>query len=203
MGARASNDEWARRHFNNRSYQPLQGLEIPKNAVVAHLATRIGDQRLVVGWRHGYDLASLGLGVTSVMAIDFATDPVVRKLMQELLKVQGNAPAETVDFIIINPALPSPITMACALFTRTKFYLRHATIPERDVLRDASFSAAIWRLLGNTIVEEGPGVDTRLVVLNAVCVGAGQPLDRVLDARQTDPADQRVALPQTTLRGEP
>ena len=30
----------------------------------------------------------------------------------------------------------------------------------------------------------------------------GQPLERVLDARQTDPATQRVALPQTNLQGE-
>ena len=77
MGARASSDNWARTHFKNRSYQPPQGLERPKNAVVAHLATLIRDERLVIGWRLGYDLASLGLGVTSLMAIDLATDPVV------------------------------------------------------------------------------------------------------------------------------
>ena len=50
MGARSSTDEWARTHFRNRSFQPTEGLESPKYAVVAHLATRIGDERLVFGW---------------------------------------------------------------------------------------------------------------------------------------------------------
>ena len=45
-------------------------------------------------------------------------------------------------------------------------------------------------------------VDTRLVLLNAVYVGAGQPLERILDVRQADPAAPRGALPQTTQRGE-
>ena len=61
----------------------------------------------------------------------------------------------------------------------------------------------MWRLLGEKIVEKRRSVETHLVLLNAVYVGAGEPLERDLDARQTDPAAQRVALPpQTTLRGE-
>ena len=129
MGARASNDDWPRRHFKNRSYQPPQGLESPKDAVVAHLATLIGDERLVVGWRLGYDLASLGLGVTRVMAIDLASDPVVRNLLQELLQTQSDVPQEVVDFLMNKPALPIPITMACALFTSNKVNLRNAPSP--------------------------------------------------------------------------
>ena len=117
MGACVSNDDWARRHFKNRSYQPPQVLEGPKNAVVAHLTTLIGDERLVVGWRLGYDLASLGLGVTRVMTIDLASDPVVRNFLQELLQTQSDVPQDVVDFIMNKPALPVPITMACVLFT--------------------------------------------------------------------------------------
>ena len=60
-GARASNDEWARRHFKNRSYQPPEGFERPENAVVEDLASLIGDERLVVGSRLGFDLPSMGL----------------------------------------------------------------------------------------------------------------------------------------------
>ena len=139
MGTRAANDDWARRHFKNRCYQPAPGLESQKNAVVEDLTTLIGDQRLVVGLRLRYYLASLGLVITSVMAIDLSTDPVVRNLLQELVQIQGNAHADTGDFIMNKLALPIPIRMTCALFTSTKVDLSSATIPERDGFRDAYF----------------------------------------------------------------
>ena len=91
-------------------------------------------------------MAWLGLGVTSVMAIDLATDPVERTFLQELVQAQGNTPQEVADFILNKPALPVPITMTCALFMSTKVDLRSRTIPERDLLRDAYFIAAMWRL---------------------------------------------------------
>ena len=136
------------------------------------------------------------------MAIDLATDPVVRTFLQELVQLGGSVPKEVEDFIMNKPALPVPITMACVFFTSNKVKLRNATIPERDVLRDAYFIAAIWRLLGSKIVEQRRSVESQLALLNAVYVGGGQPLERVLDARQTDTAAQRVSLPQTTLCGE-
>ena len=160
------------------------------------------SERLVVGWRLGFDLASLCLGVMSVMAIDLATNPGVRTFLQELVKVGGNVPKEVDDFILNKPAFPVPIRMACALFTGTKVNLRNEQTHERDVLRDAYIISAIWRLLGKKIVEKRTSVETHLVLLNAVYVGAGQPLKQILDDRQTDPAAQRVAMPQTTLRGE-
>ena len=92
--------------------------------------------------------------------------------------------------------------MACAIFTGIKVQLRNATFPERDALRDGEFVAVIGRLLGKKIGEEGRSVEQHLVLLNAVSVGAGQPLEQILDHRQADPAVRRVALPQTTLRGE-
>ena len=88
------------------------------------------------------------------MAVDFATDPVVRTLLQELMKLRVSVPQEVVDFLLNKPALPVPITMASALFTGMKVHLCNATIPEGDVLRDAYFDSAIWRLLGKKIVEE-------------------------------------------------
>ena len=103
--------------------------------------------------------------------------------MQELIQSQADVPQEVADFIMNKPALPIPITMACALFTSTKVHLRSATIPERDGLRDAYFIWAIWRLLGEKIVERRRSVETPLALLNAVYQGAGQPLERVLDAR--------------------
>ena len=42
---------------------------------------------------------------------------------------------------------------------------------------------------------------TQLELPNAVNVGEGQPLERVLDAQQVAPADKRITLAQTTLRG--
>ena len=77
-GLRPPGDDWPRPHFKNHRYQPPNGLESPKDATVAHLARLIGDQRLVVGCRLGLDLASLGIGVTTMLAIDLAKDPVVR-----------------------------------------------------------------------------------------------------------------------------
>ena len=48
METRPARDEWARTHFKNRSFQPPDGMESPKDAAVAQLATLIVDQRLVV-----------------------------------------------------------------------------------------------------------------------------------------------------------
>ena len=86
------------------------------------------------------------------MTIDLASDPVVRNILKELQQTQDDVQHEVVDFIMNKPAQPVPITMACALFTSNKVNLRYAPIPERDVLRDAYFIAAIWRLLGAKIV---------------------------------------------------
>ena len=60
MGARASSDNWARRHFKIRKHEPQEGLVSPKEALVAYLATLIGEEHLIVGCRLGFDLASLG-----------------------------------------------------------------------------------------------------------------------------------------------
>ena len=152
MGKREPDDEWPRRHFWNRSYQPPDGLEMSKDVVVGHLASLIGDQRLVVGWRLGFDLASLGLGVSRVMAVDLSTDPVVREFFAEISK-EGDASEEVKEFVQTKVALPLPITTACGLFTGLKVGLRYGPAPERDVLRDAYFIAAIWRLLGEQIVQ--------------------------------------------------
>ena len=116
IGARAPGNDWSRRHFENRSYQPPDGYESPKQASVAHLATLIGDQRLVVGWRVRLVLASLGLGVRTVLSIDLSTDPVVRAFFQDLLEGGGVA-KDAADFITSKPELAVPITLASAIFT--------------------------------------------------------------------------------------
>ena len=64
------------------------------------------------------------------MAVDLATDPVVRTFLQERVQLGGNLRKEVADFILTMPALPVPITMACALFTNMKVLLRNAPIPE-------------------------------------------------------------------------
>ena len=92
-------------------------------------------------------MASLGLGIRSLMGIDLAREPVVRTFLQELVKVQCNAPKEVEDFILNKQALSVPIIIACALFMSTKVDLGSPTIPEREVLRDAYFISAIWSLL--------------------------------------------------------
>ena len=193
MGVRPAGDDWRRKHFKNRSYQPAEELESPKDAVLVHLATLIGDQRLVLGWMVGFDLASLGLEITCVLAMDLPTDPVVCAFFQDLLKL-GGAAKEVEDFILGKPELPIPITMACALFSATKGNLRYAQFEERDVLKDAYFISAIWRLLGTKSQDRRRDDATQLALRNAVDVGAGQPLERVLDVRQVAPADKRILL---------
>ena len=76
------------------------------------------------------------------MAIDLATDPVVRAFFQYLVKL-GAVAHHTADFIRNKPELPLPITMAFSLFTPTKITLRYMQAEERDVVRDAYFIGAI------------------------------------------------------------
>ena len=193
MGVRPAGDDWRRKHFKNRSYQRREGLESPKDAVLVHLATLIGDQRLVLGWMVGFDLASLGLEITCVFAMDLPTNPVGCAFFQDLVKFGGVA-KDVEDFILRKPELPIPITMACSLLTGTKGNIPYAQFDERDVLRDASYISTIWRLFGMKIQDRRTDDATQLALRNAVNVGAGQPLVRVLDARQVAPADKRIPL---------
>ena len=120
MGARPAGEMWTRRHSKNRSYQPPDGLESPKHATVVTLATLIGDQRLVIGWRLGSDLTSLGIGA---LAIDLLKDPVLRSIFRDLIKVERVA-NDAEDFILHIELLRIPRTMACALLTGNKISLR-------------------------------------------------------------------------------
>ena len=91
--------------------------------------------------------------------------------------------------------------MGCSLFTGTKINLRYTQTEERDVVRDSYFIAAMWRLLGTKIRASRRDEGNQMALINAVYGPAGQPLERVLDARQVAPADKRIPLAQTTLRG--
>ena len=92
--------------------------------------------------------------------------------------------------------------MESTLFTETKVNLHQGPILERDVLRDAYFIAAIWRWLGEQIVQRRRSPESQLALLNAVYVGADQPVERILDDRQVAKDEQREPLPQTTIRGD-
>ena len=142
MGKRDPDDDWPRGHFWNRSYQPPDGWECPKEALVRHLAKLIGDKRLVVGWRLGFDMASLGLALSRVMAIDLSRDPLVRDFFAEISRDSG-APEEEKMVLQAKVTLPLPITKAFSLFTATKVNLRQGPVPQRDVMRHAYFVAAI------------------------------------------------------------
>ena len=101
----------------------LMDWKAPKEATVAHLATLIADQRLIVGWRLGLDLASLGFGVSTVLANDLSTDPVVRAFFQDLVQ-DGNVAKDATDFLMSKPELHSPITLGCAILTGNQVNLR-------------------------------------------------------------------------------
>ena len=63
----------------------------------------------------GLDLASRGFGITTILAFDLATDPVLRAFYQDLVKL-GGAENDAEDFILDKPELQIPIKMACSLF---------------------------------------------------------------------------------------
>ena len=138
--------------------------------------------------------------MTAVLAIDLATDPVVRSFFQDIVK-QGGVAKDAEEFILHKPEFPIPITMACALVTGTKVILRYTQMEEGDMGRYDSFIAAIWRLLGTDIRDRRRDEGTQIALMNTVFVGAGQSLERILDARQLVPIDNRIPLSQTTVLG--
>ena len=68
------------------SYQPADVSESLKDATVSQLPTQIGDEPLVVGWRLGFQMASLGTGETTVLALFSQNVPLVRSFFEELVK---------------------------------------------------------------------------------------------------------------------
>ena len=150
-------------------------MEKPKDAVFGYLAPLLGDQALNVGWRLVLELASLGLGVNLVMAIDLSTAPVVPDFFAGISN-SSSAWEVGQEFVQYKVALPLPITSACGLFTGTKVNLLQGPIPQRDVLRDAYFIASVSRLLGEQIEQCRRRAESQLVVWNALDLGAGRPL---------------------------
>ena len=114
----------------------------------------------------------------TVLAIDLATDPLVRAFFQHVGK-QGGLAKDAADFIMNKPAMPIPIVIGCRLFIWNKATRRW----KNEIRRDASLIGAIWRLLGMEIRKWRRCENRHLVLMNAVYVGAGTPLDVILDAR--------------------
>lgn len=86
-------------HFKIRTDQRPEGLESPKDAVVAHSVTLIGDERLVVGSRLGFDLGSFGMGIPTVIANDLQSDPVVGGFFQNVVQL-GRVENDVDDIIL-------------------------------------------------------------------------------------------------------
>ena len=99
------------------------------------------------------------------------------------------------------PELPIPITLACSILTGNQVNLRYSQLEERDVVIDAYFIAAIWRVLGGEIRERRSRKERQLALMNAVYVGAGDPLESALDVRKVAAKDKRVSLAKETLLG--
>ena len=122
-------DQWALRHFKNRRDKPQDKLESPRNAVFAPLAMMIGFQRVVPWWRLGFDMATLGPGVPSVLAIDLPTDRVVLALFKDVVKIVV-VEKDTEDFILSKQELPLVNTMAPAILTANKINIRYTQAEE-------------------------------------------------------------------------
>ena len=134
-----------------------------------------------------------------MLAIDLATDPVVRAFFHDLVKEGVSKDAE--DFIVHKPEFAIPIPLACALFRGNTVNLRYTQMEERDVVRDAYFIAAIWLLLGTEIRNMPCSDEQQIALINSVYVGAGKPRELVLDVRQVEPAIKRVPLAHTNFLG--
>ena len=145
-------------------------------------------------------MASLGIGISTVVAIELATDAVLRKFFQDLVS-QGGAAKDVEDFIMHKPQFPIPITMACSLINGNKINLRYTQMEERDVVRDSSFIAAIWRLVGTEIRNRRRSDDREIALINAVYVMAAHHIEHVLDLHQVVEMDKHLPLAQTRLVG--
>ena len=80
------------------------------------------------------------------MAIDLATDSVVREFFQDLGN-QGGVAMDAANFVTIKQDMALPITLVCVIFTEKKVNLRYRQMDDRDGERDAYIIAALLRLL--------------------------------------------------------
>ena len=113
----------------------------------------------------------------------------MRAFFQDEVK-KGGVEKDAEDFILRKSEFHSPITIPCAFYTGNKVNLRERQMEEPDVVRDAYFIAALWRLLGTEIINRRSSEERQLALMNAVCFGAGQPVERVLDVRQVAEIDK-------------
>ena len=112
VGNRASPDECSRRQLRNSSYHGPDRLESLKDETVADLETLICVPRFLIGWSLFCDHASLGIGITTDLAIELATYPVVAAFFQEDVKLVGVA-THVMDFIIHKADLQRQFTLVC------------------------------------------------------------------------------------------
>ena len=124
-----------------------------------------------------------------MLAIDLSTDPVVRAFFQDFGNDGGEMKANE----------------GCTRFRQEQFGSAssdHARVRDfRDVVREANFISAICRLLGTEIPNRRRSEERQIALINAVYLGAGEPLESVLDARHVAANDKRVQLGQETLLG--
>ena len=131
----------------------------------------------MVGWNLPGDLASINLGVPRAHCVDLAREPVVRAALKLLYRGPATTdPTGTTAVKAIfdeNSVIPIPIWFACEIFTNKTVNLR-AVGPEREnrnVFLDASFSSAVWRALGSTIVAYHTSCSFNDVLLNSIYMG--------------------------------
>lgn len=84
-------------------------------------------RRLAVDFRLGLGLMSLGIRVSTVLAIDLTTDAVLRGLCLDMLKDGGMA-KDAKDFVMGNAELPLPITLACGFLIEIRGNLRYSQL---------------------------------------------------------------------------
>ena len=76
------------------------------------------------------------------MAIDLATDSVVREFFQDLGN-QGGVAMDAANFVTIKQDMALPITLVCVIFTEKKVNLRYRQMDDRDGERRLHHCGAI------------------------------------------------------------
>ena len=138
--------------------------------MVKGLHSLVGKNRLIVRWETSFDLASLGIGLSSTMRVSLATDETVRRCLLRHAGLDGsNRSIHLEEF----PYVSIPISWSMGvLFGKGNGEARDRLGgQERDFLRDAFFNSTLSQHLGRTMLLRWQQLDHPAPYLRGTCAG--------------------------------
>ena len=82
------NQPWACQPPDNKEYWPPVQSPTGRRTVMKGFRCLVGNNRLIVGWENSFHLTSFGIGVSSTLIVNLATDPEVRQCFFQHMDVQ-------------------------------------------------------------------------------------------------------------------